>query len=141
MLLVGDLLAVLVLFVVRLLLLLLGKRPAICGAFIVDLLVNARLVRIGTSGFGRGFLAAAQTLCGALLLVCLTLIDFVRLHAVGIMVVVVDLLAGVILLLVDLLMLLAGELSTVGSAIRSRLAVDPRLRRSGARSLAGGHLA
>ena len=141
MLLVVDLLAVLVFFAVDLLLLLLGQRAAVGGALVVNLLSDVGLVLVGPGRFAGSHLAAAQAVGGALLLVGFAVVDFVRLHGVPVVLFVVDLTAGGVLLAVDLLTLLTGELATVRLAIVVHLLVDVGLRALGAGRFAGSHLA
>src|SRR5580704_456406 len=140
-LLVVDLFAVFVFFLVGLLLLLLGQGAAVGGALIVNLLGHRGLVLVGLGSFAGSHLAAAQAFGGALLLVGFPVVDFVRLHSVPVVVVVVDLAAGGILLAVDLLTLRTGELATVRLAIVVHLLVDVGLRLLSAGRLAGSHLA
>src|SRR5580658_1572194 len=140
-LLVVDLFAVFVFFLVGLLLLLLGQGAAVGSALVVNLLGNRGLVRVGLGSFAGSHLAAAQPFGGALLLVGFPVIDFVRLHGIPVVLFVVDLTAGGVLLAVDLLTLRTGELVTVRFTIVVHLLVNVRLRLLGASSLAGSHLA
>ena len=140
-LLVVNLLAVLVLLLIDLLLLLASQRASVGGALVVDLLINTSLVAVGSGGLTGGHLAAAQAVGGALLLVGFPVVHFVRVDGVCVVLLVVDLAAGGVLFAVDLLALLAGQLSAVGGAIVVDLLVDPRLGAVGAGRFAGGHLA
>src|ERR1035438_877797 len=140
-LLVVDLLAVLVLFPVDLLPLLTVECAAICGAFVVDLLGDIRLIAVGAGRFAGGHLAAAQTLGGALLLIGFTIVDLVWPDGIAVVFLVVDLTACGVLLAIDLLTLLAGEMAAVGNAIVVNLLVDVGLRAVGAGCFARGHLA
>ena len=140
-LLVVDLLAVVILLLVYLLVLLVGESAIVGRAFVVHLLVYARLVGVSAGGFAGGFLTGAETLCGALLLVGFAVVNFVGPHGVGVVVVVVDLAASCVLLAVDLSALLVGEGATVGLAIAVDLVVDVGLGVVGAGGFARGHLA
>ena len=107
----------------------------------MNLLGDIGLVAVGAGGFAGGHLAAAQAVGGALLLVGFAVVDFVRVHGVAVVLFVVDLTAGGVLLAVDLLTFLAGELAAVGDAIVMDLLVDVGLGALGAGRFAGGHLA
>ena len=140
-LLVINLSAVLVLFLVDLLALLPVEGATVGGAIVVHLLVDAGLVGVGAGSFAGGFLTGAEALRGALLLVGFTVVDCVGTDRVGIVVFVVDLTAGVVLLAVDLLTFLVGEGASVGDTVVVDLLVDVGLGAIGAGSFARGHLA
>src|SRR5208337_452077 len=127
-LLVVDLLAVLVLFLIDLLLLLLGQCAAVRGTLVVNLLSDVGLVLVGPGRFARSHLAAAQPVGSALLLVGFPVVDFVRLHGIPVVLFVVDLTAGGILLIVDLLPLLTRELATIRLPVVVYLLVNIGLR-------------
>ena len=141
MFLVVDLVAVVVLFLVDLLVLLVGEGATVGGAFVVDLLIHVGLVGVGAGGFAGGFLTRAEPLGGALLLVGFTVVDFVGGYRVAVVVVVVNLAAGVVLLVVDLLPFLVGEGASVGDTIVVDLLVDVGLGAIGAGGFTRGHLA
>lgn len=140
-LLVVDLLAVFVFFLVGLLLFLLGQGAAVGRALIVNLLGNIGLVLVGPGRFAGSHLAAAQPFGSALLLVSFPVIDFVRRDGIPVVLFVVDLAARGILLAVDLLTLRTGELATVRCTIVVHLLVNVGLRLLRAGRLAGSHLA
>ena len=136
MLLVDDLPAVLVLLLVDLLALLVVESAAVVYAIVMNLAIDVGLVGVGAGSFAGGFLTGVKTLSRALLLVGFAVVDRVGSHRVGVVVVVVDLPAGVVLLVVDLLTFLVGEGATVGLTIVVDLAVDVGLRVVGAGCLA-----
>src|SRR5580658_4979791 len=136
-LLVVDLFAVFVFFLVGLLLLLLGQRAAVGGALVVHLLGDIGLVLIGPGRFAGSHLAAAQAFSGALLLVGFPVVDFVRRHGISVVLFVIDLTARGVLLAIDLLTLRTRELATVRFTIIVHLLVDVRLRLLSAGCFAG----
>ena len=140
MLLVVNLLAGCVLLAVDLPLLRCGQRATVGGAFVVDLLGHPRLIRIRAGRFTRGHLSAAQSVGSALLLVGFAVVHLVRSDRGPVVLLVVDLLAGRILLLVDLLLLLVGELAAVRHAIVMHLLIDLGLGALRAGGLTRGHL-
>jgi hypothetical protein len=112
-LLVVNLLAVFILFAGYLLFLLFIQSTTVRNAVVMNLLVDSRLVLVRASRFSGGFLAAAQTLRSARLLVGFAVVDLIRLDRISVVVFVVDLAARPILLRIDLLTLLTCELATV----------------------------
>ena len=136
-----DLFAVFVLFVIDLFLFLAAQCAAVGSTLVMDLLVYFRLIAISACGFARGHLAAAQSIRGALLLIRLAVVNFVRLHGVAVMFFVGDLLAGAVLFAVHLLPLLIRQLATIGCPVVVHLLIDVRLRAIRARRFTRGHLA
>lgn len=121
-----DLTAGAVLFVVDLGALLTGQFAAVGLAIGADLLVDALLAILGASGFAGGHLSTANTLGDAVLLIFATLADLVVavVGRVGIVLVVVDRAAEVVLLTIDLIAFLLGELTTVGGAIVMNFTIE-----------------
>lgn len=137
---VVDLFAIFILLFVDLLFLLSVECAAVSGAVVVNLLGRLGLVGVGFGGLAGSHLTAMKAVRRALLLIGLAVVDGVGFDGVSVMFFVIDLTAGGVLLAVDLLFFLAGQLATVGSAIVVNLLVDLRLGSLGLGGFAGGHL-
>ena len=121
-----DLTAGAILFVVDLRVFLAGE-PASVGLTIgVDLLVNTLLAIFGAGGLAGGHLAAANAVGNAILLKLAARADFVVavVGGVGVVLVVIDGVAEIVLLAVDLVAFLLGELAAIGGAVVVNFAIE-----------------
>src|SRR6266851_6564284 len=137
-----NLLAGTILFAIHLLVLLLGQLTAIGLTICMHLLVDALLLVLSADGLAGAHLSRANAVGDALLLVALPLAHLAVAWLVGrgVVLVVVDRPADVVLPLVDLLLLLRGELAAVGRAVRRNLMVDAGVATLEVLGFAGGQL-
>jgi len=138
-----DLTAGAVLFTIDLGVFLAGEFATVGLAIGVNLLIDSLLTIFGVGRFASGHLAAADTLGDAILLELAARTDFVVavVGGVGVVLVVVDGAADVVLLAIDLIALLLGELAAIGRAIGVNLAIEIGFAAFEVFGFAGGELA
>ena len=138
-----DLAAGLVLRVIDLLLLLPGELAAVGLPVRRDLLINSLFVIFEFCGLPGLQRAAANALRDAILLILATLPDLIVpvMRGVGIGLILMDLIAQMVLLLVDLLLFRLRKLASVGLPVVVHLAVEIGLLAFQILGFAGGQLA